>query len=314
MSVAAGGAPRVLGVVLNFNGRDLTLRTLASLAALDYPALELLVVDNGSTDGSDAAVAERFPGVRRLRTEVNLGISGGLNLGFRVGLDEGFDFLISMNNDIEVAPDLLTHLVAAAADHPRAGCVGPKCYYFADRDRLWSAGGELRFREAVTRERGMGERDRGQYDRDQRVGYVNGALMLIRRAAMLETGLFDPVYHVSVEDADWCERAKRAGWECWYAHRARLWHMVSPTTGGYVAGRTYRTGRSTAIFVRKYAGAPGWASYLFWSALALPAALARELPRGNAAAVWAKYRGLREGLRVPLPPPPAATPVPGRAG
>lgn len=313
MSVAAGGAPRVLGVVLNFNGRDLTLRTLASLTALDYPALELLVVDNGSTDGSDAAVAERFPSVRRLRTEVNLGISGGLNLGFRVGLDEGFDFLMSMNNDIEVAPDLLTHLVVAAADHPRAGCVGPKCYYFADRDRLWSAGGELRFREAVTRERGMGERDRGQYDRDQRVGYVNGALMLIRRAAMLETGLFDPVYHVSVEDADWCARAKRAGWECWYAHRARLWHMVSPTTGGYVAGRTYRTGRSTAIFVRKYAGALGWASYLFWSALALPAALARELPRGNAAAVWAKFRGQREGLRVPLPPPPAA-PAPVRAG
>ena len=86
---SGSAAPRVLGVVLNYNGREITLQTVASLLAGDYPALDLLVVDNGSTDGSDAAVAERFPAVRRLRTEVNLGISGGLNLGFRVGLDGG---------------------------------------------------------------------------------------------------------------------------------------------------------------------------------------------------------------------------------
>ena len=89
-------------------------------------------------------------------------------------------------------------------------------------------------------------------------------------------------------------------------HRARLWHMVSPTTGGYTAGRTFRTGRSTAIFVRKYAGLAGWAGFLFWTALAIPAALLRELPRGNAAAVLAKLRGILEGMRAEIPPPPPA--------
>lgn len=298
--------PRVLAIVLNFNGREMTLATVASLLALDYPELGVLVVDNGSTDGSDAAVGAAFPGVRRLRTEVNLGISGGLNLGFRVGLDEGWDYLMPMNNDIEVAPDLLRELVAAAEADPVLGCIGPKCYYyFGDRNRLWSAGGILRFRESVTRERGMGEPDRGQFDRDGEVDYVNGALMLIRRRALSATGLWDPVYHVSVEDADWCVRMKRAGFRCWYAHRARLWHMVSPTTGGYTAGRTFRTGRSTAIFVRKYAGVLGWAGFLLWTAAALPAAFLRELPRGNTAAVAAKFRGVLAGLRAPLPPPPA---------
>jgi hypothetical protein len=82
--------------------------------------------------------------------------------------------------------------------------------------------------------------------------------------------------------------------------------MVSPTTGGYVAGRTFRTGRSTAIFVRKYAGPLGWASWLLWLALALPAALVRELARRNAGAVIAKYRGILAGLRAELPPAPAA--------
>lgn len=309
MSATGGGpAPRVLGIVLNYDGRDLTLQSLASLRASDYPALDLLVVDNGSSDGSDAAVAERFPEVERLRTEVNLGISGGLNLGFRRGLDRGYDYLMAMNNDIEVAPSMVAELVRLAESRPRAGCVGPKCYYyFGDRNRIWSAGGVLRFHESVTRERGMGRLDRGQFDRDERVGYVNGACMLIRSAAMSAAGLWDPVYHVSVEDADWCERATRSGWECWYAHRARLWHMVSPTTGGYSAARTFRTGRSTAIFVRRFAGPTGWASFLLWSALAFPAALARELPRRNGAAVLAKYRGLVAGLRAALPPPPSAT-------
>ncbi|MEO8277221.1 MAG: glycosyltransferase family 2 protein, partial [Thermoanaerobaculia bacterium] len=302
--------PRVLAIVLNFNGREMTLSTIDSLLALDYPELGILVVDNGSTDGSAAAVealSTQFPAVRQLRTEVNLGISGGLNLGFRLGLEEGWDFLMPMNNDIEVAPDLLAELVQAAGRAPSAGCIGPKCfYYFGDRNRLWSAGGDLRFRESVTHERGMGELDRGQFDVDAEVDYVNGALMLIRRQALVATGLWDPVYHVSVEDADWCVRMKRAGFVCLYAHRARLWHMVSPTTGGYTAGRTFRTGRSTAIFVRRYAGLMGWATYLAWTAIAIPAAFLRELPRGNAAAVAAKVRGMLSGLRQELADPPPA--------
>ncbi len=299
--------PTVLAIVLNYNGREMTLATVASLLALDYPELGILVVDNGSTDGSDAAMAAAHPSVRRLRTEENLGISGGLNLGFRVGLDEGWDYLMPMNNDVEVAPDLVRELVESAESDSAIGCAGPKCYYFfGDRNRLWSAGGELRIRESVTRERGMGEQDRGQYDRDGEVDYVNGALMLIRRAALRATGLWDPVYHVSVEDADWCVRMKRAGFRCWYAHRARLWHMVSPTTGGYTASRTFRTGRSTAIFVRKYGGIAGWTRFLLWTGLAVPAALLRELPRGNSAAVVAKVRGIVAGLRAELPAPPPA--------
>lgn len=306
-SASPARSPRVLGVVLNYNGREITLQSVASLLAMDYPAFEIVVVDNGSTDGSHEAVGARFPQVRRLRTEENLGISGGLNLGLRMGLDERFDYLMPMNNDIEVAPDMLAELVRVAEREPRAGAVGPKCYYYyGDRNRLWSAGGRLRFRESVTGERGLGDPDRGQFDRDEPVDYVNGVAMLIRRETLLATGLWDPVYRVSVEDADFCARAKRAGWECWYAHRAKLWHMISPTTGGYVPGRTYRTGRSTAIFVRKFAGPAGWLSFAAWSLAAFPAALVREALRRNAGAVLAKYRGLWDGLRAPLPPPPAA--------
>lgn len=299
--------PSVLAIVLNFNGREITLQSVASLLASDYPRLDLLVVDNGSSDGSDEAVAAAFPGVARIRTATNLGISGGLNLGIRRGLEKGYDFLMLCNNDIEVATDMVSRLVSAAEAHPGAGCLGPKCYYFyGDRRRIWSAGGKLRWREAVTAERGMGELDRGQFDADRETDYVNGACMLVRRAAMLETGLWDPVYQVSVEDADWCVRMRRAGWRARYVATAHLWHMVSPTTGGYTASRTYRTGRSTAIFVRKYAGPGGWLGFLLFAAAAFPVAIVREGLRRNAGAVMAKYRGFRDGLRQNLPPVPDA--------
>jgi GT2 family glycosyltransferase len=142
--------------------------------------------------------------------------------------------------------------------------------------------------------------------------------MLVKRATVEAAGLWDPLYHLSVEDADFCMRARRAGWRCFFAHRARLWHMVSVTAGGYRPARTYQTGRSSAIFVRRYATLWQRLSVLAFLAVGMPAAFLRELPRRNTAAVVAKVRGFLAGLREPLPPPPAVqapapTPTPPEA-
>ena len=307
--VAAGGgasAPSVACVVLNYNGREVTLEALDSLIRMEYPDYEVVVVDNGSTDGSDRAVAERFPQVARVRTEINLGPAGGANLGIRHALDRGFDYVLILNNDIEVASDLLSEMVRLAESAPRIGIVGPKAYYYWDRRRIWAAGGRLTFRESVTRERGSGELDRGQYDRDVEIGYVNGCAQLVKRQVFEEVGLWDPIFHLSFEDADFCFRARRAGWQCWYAHRARLWHMVSVSVGGYRAPKTYHSARSTALFVRRHAGVWQWLRAVTMILLSLPAALLRELPRGNASAVVAKVRGFRDGfLRTELTDPPS---------
>ncbi|MCB1036903.1 MAG: glycosyltransferase family 2 protein [Acidobacteria bacterium] len=296
--------PRVAAIVLNYNGREVTLQALESLSAMTYPAFDLVVVDNGSTDGSYQAVAEAFPDVHQLRTEENLGAAGGCNLGIRWAMEQGHDYLLILNNDIEVAPDMLDELVKVAESDPTVGCVGPKEYYYGDRQRLWSAGGTLRFREAITRERGEGEIDRGQYDRDEEVDYVNGCAMLVRREAVAEAGLWDPIFHLAVEDADFCTRIKARGYRCFYAYRARLWHMVSYATGIYKAGKTFHTGRSTAIYVRRYATPWQWLTALSAFAVSIPVAFFRELPRGNQGAAVAKLKGYLEGLRIPMTAPP----------
>lgn len=297
-------SPQVAVLVLNYNGRDVTLQTLGSLRNMDYDAFDLVVVDNGSSDGSWEAIAEAFPEVLQLKVDVNRGIANGLNHGVRWALENDYDYLLIANNDIEVAPDLLSEFVAVAEADPKAGIVGPKAYYYWDRERIWSAGGMLRFRESVTRERGMGKMDEGSYEATQEVDYINGCAALIPAAVMREVGPFDPVYIVSVEDADWCVRMKRLGYRCVYHPRAVLWHMVSHTTGGYSAGRTFQTGRSTAIFVRHHANFLQRCSFLLFAAMAFPAAFLRELPRGNQRAAVAKLRGVIEGLRVRLEPSP----------
>lgn len=296
----AGPRPRVMALVLNYNGLEVTLKTLESLCALDYSEIDLVVVDNGSTDGSWQAVAERFPTVEQIKVPDNRGISHGMNFGLRHGVRGGYDYVLVLNNDIEVAPDMVGEMVNVAETSPTIGAVGPKAFYYWDRDRLWSAGGLIRFKESVTRERGDGELDQGQYDRDEEVPYVNGCAMLVRRQALIDTGLWDSTFYLGVEDADWCMRMKQQGYTCWYAHRAVLWHMISQSTGVYKPGRTFHTGRSTALFVRKFAGPLQWLTFCLFTLVALPLAWLRELPKGNAQAAVSKLKGILEGMRVPL--------------
>lgn len=296
--------PRVAAIVINYNGKDVTLQTLESLSALEYEALEIVVVDNGSDDGSSEAVAEWYPDVTLLRKEVNEGVAAGMNVGVAHALEGACDYLLILNNDIEVAPTMVAELVEVAESNRSVGCVGPKAYYFWDRERLWSTGGILRYRESVTVERGMGEKDEGQYDKIQEVDYVNGCAMLVRRQVMERVGPFDPIYFVGIEDADWCMRMKRLGYRCAYTPHAVLWHMVSHTLGTYTIGRTFQTGRSTAIFVRRYGTAWQKARFLFFMLLAAPSAYLRELRSGNEEAARNKWRGFMDGLRTPLTSPP----------
>jgi GT2 family glycosyltransferase len=295
--------PRVAAVVVNYNGREVTQQAVESLRRMDYPSFDLVVLDNASTDGSPEALAQAWPDLRQLRLDVNRGSASGYAAGFRWAFEHGYDYVLLLNNDIEVEPGMLAELVRAAEADAKIGAVGPKCYFHGDRRRLWSAGGILRFRESITRERGYGEIDRGQYDRDEEVDYINGCAILIRRAAAEAAGMWDDVFYICVDDADFCTRIKRQGFRCVYVHRAVLYHRVAFTTGGYSPGRNFQFGRSGAIYVRRYARPWQWLTYLAFTTAAFPVAWLRERRRGNQAAVVAKLKGMRAGLSAEIPPP-----------
>jgi GT2 family glycosyltransferase len=303
-------APRVAAIVVNYDGKEVTLDAVASLRRMRYPRFDLVVLDNGSQDGSGAALAAAFPDLRQLRLRENRGSASGYAAGLRWAFANGYDYALLLNNDVEVEPDLLDELVAAAEGDARAGAVGPKCYFHGEGRRLWSAGGVLRFREAVTRERGYGELDRGQFDAPAAVDYVNGCAILVRRAAAETAGGWDPLYFICVDDADFCTRLAGAGWRCLYAPRAVLYHRVAWTTGGYTPGRNFQLGRSSALYVRRYGNALQKARFWAFTGAALVAGFLRELPRRNQAAAVAKVRGALAGWREPLPPAPPLLPPP----
>lgn len=297
--------PRVAALVLNYNGRDVTLQALASLEQMTYPNFDLVHVDNGSTDGSSEAVAERHPDVLQIRVEENTGAAAGMNVGLEWACREKYDYLLVLNNDIEVEPQMLDELMVVAESTEKLGCVGPKAYYFWAREKIWSAGGVIRFKESVTRERGMLEDERGQYEQDQEVDYINGCALLTPRSVVEEVGPWDPLFHLAAEDADWCMRMKQHGYRCMYAHRAKLFHMVSHTAGGYVPRRTFNTGRSAALFVRRYANPWQWLTFLGFISAAVVWAFFRELPKGNQMAAVKKAQGVITGLRTKMTEPPA---------
>lgn len=297
--------PRVAAIVINFNGFAITAEALISLRRMDYPNFDLIVVDNGSTDDSASRVAATFPELHQERIAINRGSASGYAYGFRWAFAQGYDYVLLLNNDIEVEPAMLSRLVEVAEADPRIGCVGPKCYYHSQRRHLWSAGGILQFRESITRERGYRQLDRGQYESDADVDYVNGCAILIKRAAAEAAGGWDPAYFICVDDADFCTRVRAQGFRCVYAHTAVLYHRVAFSTGGYSPARNFQFGRSSALYVRRYASTGQRLRYFAFIAAAFVAAYLRELPRGNQAAVVAKLRGIREGFRMPLPPRPA---------
>jgi GT2 family glycosyltransferase len=220
-------------VVLNWNGREDTLRCLESLTQLAHRDVRVVCVDNGSRDGSAEAVRERFPDVELIEAGANLGYSGGNNLGIRRALDRGADWIVLVNNDATVAPDVIEGFEQAASERPSAGILAGKVY-FADRpETIWFAGQRVRELLGYSgRPRGYGRPDGPAYESVVATDRAVGALMAVSREAIATAGLLDEDLFAYVEDVDWALRIRAAGFEVAFAPRARAWHGVSASTGG----------------------------------------------------------------------------------
>ena len=229
----AGGASRAWqAIVLSWNGREDTLRCLESLERVEHP-LEIVCVDNGSSDGSQEAVRERFPHVTLIEAGANLGYAGGNNLGLRRALERGAQWVVLVNNDATVAGDVVEGFQQAAREFPRAGILAGKVF-FADRpERIWFAGQRVSELLGYSgRPRGYGREDGARYRRAGPTGRAVGALMAVSRETIEAVGMLDEELFAYVEDVDWALRARAAGFVVVFAPAARAWHAVSASTGG----------------------------------------------------------------------------------
>jgi GT2 family glycosyltransferase len=220
-------APRVAVVVPSWDGAEHLPACLDSLAAQTAPHL-VVVVDNGSRDGSAQLVLERYPHVHLVALKRNRGFAGGVNAGIDAALDAGCELVALLNNDAVAEPEWLAHLVAEADAHPEAGIVGAKLLTW-DGTHLDSTGDRYSLWGMPT-PRGRGEPDDGRYDDDRDLFAASGGASLYRAELLRATGGFDEAFFAYYEDVDLSFRAQLAGWRVRYAPAARVRHRIGGTS------------------------------------------------------------------------------------
>lgn len=225
--------PRVFIILLNWNGKKDTLECLASLSKITYSNFQTLVVDNGSSDNSVAALRAAYPLIPILETHANLGFAGGNNIGIEWVLKHHAEWILLLNNDTTVAPDLLTRFLEASKEQPKAKILGAKIYRYSDPQRIDHLGGFWNPKIAEFDSCAYGQLDNPFYSAMQPVDYVCGAALFMHRSVPQTIGLLEPNYFLFWEETDFCFRARKAGFEIWTAPAAKIWHKVSSSfTGG----------------------------------------------------------------------------------
>lgn len=270
--------PVVAIVVLNWNQRELTLQCLASLQAITYRNCRVIMVDNGSSDGTAEAVRSRFPAVTVLALRRNLGFAGGNNVGMRHALEGGAQMVLLLNNDTLVEPAFLDHLVERARSEPGAGMVAPKILYHGEPDRIWYAGGVISMWTGTMRHVGIREADGGRFDTPRTVDYATGCCLLVKHEVIERVGMLDESYRIYTEDADWSMRVRRAGYSILYEPGSRILHRVSVSSGGHLSWFKLRNKFvSNLRFFSRYAAWYHWLSFPWMNILVNAGAAFRYL-------------------------------------
>ena len=213
-------------VIPTWNGSALLDLALASLERQRLAPLEVIVVDNGSTDGTAVHLKTRWPAVTVVELPENRGFAAASNRGIERARG---DIVALVNNDVELHPDFLGELVAGLESDPGAASAAAKMLRFDDREVIDATGDTLRW-SGIALQRGQGERDRGQYDAPGRVFSACAGAAAYRRSSFDEIGLFDEDFFAYLEDVDWGFRAQLAGRGCAYVPSAIAYHVGSATT------------------------------------------------------------------------------------
>ena len=222
--------PQVSVIIVNWNGCHHLPACLDSLAAQSFRDFEVILVDNGSTDGSVELVRERYPWVRLVELAVNSGFATGNNCGLEHARGE---YLVTLNNDTMVAADWLEILAGAATTCPRAGMVGSRICSFEDPDIIDSIGVSI-CRDGMSRGRFRRRRWSSlQLGELEPVLLPSACAALYKRAMLDETGFFDDDFFAYAEDSDLGLRGRLAGWDAIVATRAVVCHKYSQTSGGF---------------------------------------------------------------------------------
>lgn len=254
--------PSVSIIILNWNGKEDTIECLNSLKHITYPNYAIILVDNGSTDGSVKCFNELYPEIEIVENKKNLGFAEGNNVAVRTAVKEGTDYILLLNNDTVVDSDFLTELVKVLEKDPTIGIVGPTVYYYNEKSRIQSAGGKICWYKGETPH--LTDKKNIKINEIRDVDYIVGCALLVKCELFEKVGYLNKNYFAYWEETDWCVRAKRAGYRVVHVPMAKVWHKGGTTTKKTSGFHEYHMTRNMFWFMKTHSTQKQYFSFMIY--------------------------------------------------
>ncbi len=236
-------------VIVNWDAKNVLEECLHSLEKIDYSNFHVIVVDNGSKDGSQLMVKTLFPEFTLIELEKNYGVAEGQNVGIRHALTLGFDYIFIFNNDVICEKNILHELLHCMENDPSIGIASPLVYYYDEPEIIQLGGAMIDWNHATTYLLNNGQNDT-QFPACRDIDYHGFNFISFDTIKM--TGLYDPEYFAYWEDVDYCVRVKKLGLRVVCVKNAKVWHKVSFTTRRITGFFEYFMTRNRIYFMKKY--------------------------------------------------------------
>jgi len=282
--------PLISVITINYNGLVHTMGFLASFQKITYPNVEIIVVDNASKEAPDSLLDE-YPDTILIKNPINEGFAGGNNRGMEIAKG---DFFFLINNDTEVAPDILEALLERTIKSEKVGLVCPKILYHEKPDIIQYAGFSA-INPITGRSKGKGylDKDNGQHQVAEITQLAHGAAMFIPKKVVKEIGLMAELYFLYYEEMDYCERIKKAGYAIWYEPKSYILHKESMSVGKNSLLKTYYMSRNRWLYLRRNVHYP---LFIFTAGYYLLVALPKNLLVYVFRSEWDHFRKYFKGF------------------
>ena len=302
MSKTLPQKPLLFSIIVHYGEVEKTQSCLQALNHCDPSDWNhrIILIDN-SQNWHLPSEAMKQENLIVIHSETNLGFAGGVNLGLRCAMEREADFVLLLNNDLRLDPQVLVHLREATRRYPRAGLYGGKIFLADDPNRIWFAGGVVHPWLGRTRHRGFRQLDSNAYEASQVVDYLTGALLLISREVVQRVGYFDESYFLYYEDSDFALRARAEGYTPMFVPQVKAWHAVGAAQNGEWTERYLYFQTRNRYYALRRCGGKFYGVYLRTLQLVLYGFLRAALlllrnPRGNRKRIRALWLGCLDSL------------------
>lgn len=278
-------------ITVNYNGLNDTCALIDSITFNED--MEVIVVDNGSIENEASILQSKYPHIKAIRSNLNLGFAGGNNMGIKAAKGK---YLYLINNDTvfkEFKPQVLIKRLESS---PKVGAVCPKIRFAWDNNPIQFAGytplSPITVRNKAI---GFGEEDMGQYDTPRQTPYAHGAAMMIKREVIDKVGLMPECYFLYYEELDWSMMITSAGYEIWYEPASTIYHKESQSTGQNSPMRTYYITRNRLLLIkRNYKGIKKYFAYAYLHIIVATRDKLKYLLKGRKDLLKATTKGLQD--------------------